>query len=172
MVHNRCHSSPIAASYWYISCYTDIAWNKLQRMSHGAVVILTQPATRAIVNQAAKLRLAEWTIFTALQNQFPCHLSWMVVGDCWSMLDDTEQDNVGMCREFEFSLISGPKLEDMAVTPRLQVSAGIATVQLAYGGKLILETTDLTAQALKVDTCCPLHTFCMNKRRCTQDAGL
>lgn len=54
------------------------------------------------------------------------------------------------CREFEFSLICGPGLEAMAVTQRLQVNAGIATVQLAYGGKLVVETTALTAQAFKV----------------------
>ena len=54
------------------------------------------------------------------------------------------------CREFEFSLISGPGLEAMGVTQRMQVNAGIATVQLAYGGKLVVETTDLTAQAFKV----------------------
>ncbi len=38
----------------------------------------------------------------------------------------------------------------MAATQRLQVNAAIATVQLAYGGQLIVETTDLTAQAYKV----------------------
>ena len=57
------------------------------------------------------------------------------------------------CREFEFSLISGPGLEAMAVTQRMQVNAGIATVQLAYGGKLVVETTNLTAQAFKVLLC-------------------
>ena len=56
----------------------------------------------------------------------------------------------GFCREFEFSLISGPGLEAMAVTQRMQVNAGIATVQLGYGGKLVVETTNLTAQAFKV----------------------
>lgn len=60
-------------------------------------------------------------------------------------------DAVGdTCREFEFSLLSGPALETMAVAQRLQVNAAIATVQLAYGGKLVVETTDLTAQAIKV----------------------
>lgn len=54
------------------------------------------------------------------------------------------------CREFEFSLLSGPALETMAVAQRLQVNAAIATVRLAYGGKLVVETTDLTAQAIKV----------------------
>ena len=38
----------------------------------------------------------------------------------------------------------------MAATQRLQVNAAIATVQLAYGGQLIVDTTDLTAQAFKV----------------------
>jgi len=54
------------------------------------------------------------------------------------------------CREFQFSLISGGKLEAMAGTQRLQVNAVIATVRLAYGGQLIVDTTDLTAQAFKV----------------------
>ena len=54
------------------------------------------------------------------------------------------------CREFEFSLLSGPALEKMAVAQRLQVNAAIAIVRLAYGGKLVVETTDLTAQAIKV----------------------
>ena len=56
----------------------------------------------------------------------------------------------GNRREFEFSLISGPGLEAMAVTQRMQVNVGIATVRLAYGGKLVVETTNLTAQAFKV----------------------
>ncbi len=38
----------------------------------------------------------------------------------------------------------------MTTTQRLQVNTAVATVQLAYGGKLIVETTDLTAQAFKV----------------------
>ena len=38
----------------------------------------------------------------------------------------------------------------MEVTQRLQVNVAVATVRLAYGGKLIVETTDLTAQAFKV----------------------
>ena len=38
----------------------------------------------------------------------------------------------------------------MAATQRLQVNAAIATVQLAYGGQLVVETTDVTAQAFKV----------------------
>ncbi len=58
--------------------------------------------------------------------------------------------SVVCCREFQFSLISGSKLEAMAATQRLQVNAAIATVRLAYGGQLIVETTDLTAQAFKV----------------------
>lgn len=53
-------------------------------------------------------------------------------------------------REFQFSLISGSKLESMAATQRLQVNAAVATVRLAYGGQLIVDTTDLTAQAFKV----------------------
>ena len=60
--------------------------------------------------------------------------------------------SVVCCRDFQFSLISGSKLEAMAATQRLQVNAAIATVQLAYGGQLVVETTDLTAQAFKV---CP-----------------
>lgn len=54
------------------------------------------------------------------------------------------------CREFEFSLISGSNLEEMAMMQRLQVNAAIATMQLGYSGKLVVETTDLTAQAFKV----------------------
>ena len=38
----------------------------------------------------------------------------------------------------------------MAATQRLQVNAATATVRLAYGGQLIVDTTDLTAQAFKV----------------------
>ena len=57
------------------------------------------------------------------------------------------------CRDFEFSLISGAKLEAMEVTQRLQVNVAVATVQLAYGGKLIVETFDLTAQVFKVCVC-------------------
>lgn len=45
--------------------------------------------------------------------------------------------------------MSGAKLEALA-PQRLQVNAAIATVQLAYGGQLIVETTDLTALAFKV----------------------
>ena len=44
--------------------------------------------------------------------------------------------------------MSGAKLEALA-PQRLQVNAAIATVQLAYGGQLIVETTDLTALAFK-----------------------
>ena len=61
-----------------------------------------------------------------------------------------------LCREFEFSLLSGPDLEATAVMQRMQVNAAIATVQLAYGGNLVLETTDLTAQAFKVLSHCLL----------------
>ena len=43
----------------------------------------------------------------------------------------------------------------MPLGQRLQVDAAVATVQLAYGGQLIVETTDLTAQAFKVGA---LHT--------------
>ena len=87
-----------------------------------------------------------------------CNLRINFAG-CWFI----GQSYVGMRREFEFSLLSGPNLADMAVTERLQVSAGIATVQLAYGGKLIVETTDLTAQGLKVGTCCLLQICCIDK---------
>ena len=45
--------------------------------------------------------------------------------------------------------MSGAKLEALG-PQRLQVNAAIATVQLAYGGQLVVETTDLTALAFKV----------------------
>ena len=53
-------------------------------------------------------------------------------------------------REVEFTLVSEPNLGELAVMQRLQVNAGMATVQLAYGGKLVVDTADLTAQVFKV----------------------
>ena len=54
------------------------------------------------------------------------------------------------CRNFEFTLATKPAPDVTATTPRLQVSAAAATIQLAYGGKLVVTTSGLTAQAFKV----------------------
>ena len=54
------------------------------------------------------------------------------------------------CRNFEFTLATEAVPDVTAATQRLQVQAAAATVQLAYGGKLIVTTSGLTAQAFKV----------------------
>ena len=54
------------------------------------------------------------------------------------------------CRHFEFTLATEAVPDVTAATQRLQVQAAAATVQLAYGGKLIVTTSGLTAQAFKV----------------------
>lgn len=94
----------------------------------------------------------------------PCyHSDCCCLGVCALRQDSTW---TATCREFEFVLISEPNLEEMAVMQRLQVNAAIATVQLGYGGKLVVETTDLTAQVFKVrshslaDTPPPPSTLC------------
>ncbi|KAL0047867.1 hypothetical protein WJX82_001975 [Trebouxia sp. C0006] len=74
----------------------------------------------------------------------PAVLPW------WDMMRFVWRGSIAItATDFQFSLISGSKLEAMAATQRLQVNAAIATVQLAYGGQLVVETTDLTAQAFK-----------------------
>ncbi|KAL0030048.1 hypothetical protein WJX79_003167 [Trebouxia sp. C0005] len=74
----------------------------------------------------------------------PAVLPW------WDMMRFVWRGGIAItATEFQFSLISGSKLESMAATQRLQVNAAVATVRLAYGGQLIVDTTDLTAQAFK-----------------------
>lgn len=78
----------------------------------------------------------------------PCHCSdCCCFGECAPEQDST---CTATCREFEFILMSEPNLAELAVMQRLQVNAAIAAVQLGHGGKLVVETTDLTAQVFKV----------------------
>ncbi|KAL0027199.1 hypothetical protein WJX77_002651 [Trebouxia sp. C0004] len=74
----------------------------------------------------------------------PAALPW------WDMMRFAWRGGIAItATDFQFSLISGGKLEAMAATQRLQLNAAAATVRLAYGGQLIVDTSDLTAQAFK-----------------------